>query len=593
MFNTIEELMKALQAGGGPQITPGAMGGSMPSMGFDGQAPMPPAMPMTPAQQAAPMQGPPVPPASFSNPSGPTAPGLTGPFPTAPGLDPTQTASIPSNAGQFAGMGNLNGPSQPGLTGQFPDAPGMKGILGGIGRAIGTNDGTAGPTAFGGLLKFKDDDSKQAAMEGLLSASMNLAASGGPSDTPNNGIGAIAPAVGIGYYNGYKGHYEDKARLGKVQAENAKEAYAIEQAKKNAQIRQNMYGGGASFNGGSNAGATAAQNPASASPSAGSDTAAQLNAERRQAEAEYNGLMLMGDNESARPIRAQMYALDNEAYKMGRKWNGQQFVQIPGWDSGKAQEAYAEGSGRQAGTESQIRTDDQRNFEYGQTHPDFLTPQQKQAAADARKVDQDAFKDEQDLRKEYLASPVYKRWDTVRASYDRIQSGAAQDNGAGDLGMIYGYMKALDPGSVVREGEFATAEQAAGVPTQVLNLYNKIVNGERLTPEQRQQFLSASQDLYVKEAGKLEELNTQYSGIAGAHHFEPSRIIIKPKVYEPIKLPTAAPGAPGAAAIAPEWKPRSAQPVSPSAVPQVGEVRRGFKFMGGNPADPTTWQKAN
>jgi len=38
----------------------------------------------------------------------------------------------------------------------------------------------------------------------------------------------------------------------------------------------------------------------------------------------------------------------------------------------------------------------------------------------------------------------------------------------------------LDPGSVVRESEFATAQNAAGVPDQVRNMYNKVLSGTRL-----------------------------------------------------------------------------------------------------------------
>ena len=56
-------------------------------------------------------------------------------------------------------------------------------------------------------------------------------------------------------------------------------------------------------------------------------------------------------------------------------------------------------------------------------------------------------------------------------------------------------MKALDPTSVVREGEFALAEQAAGVDDRVLNIYNKLIEGERLPPKQMDQFIETAQGL--------------------------------------------------------------------------------------------------
>ena len=50
----------------------------------------------------------------------------------------------------------------------------------------------------------------------------------------------------------------------------------------------------------------------------------------------------------------------------------------------------------------------------------------------------------------------------------------------------------LDPNSVVREGEFATAQNSTGVPDRVRNLYNKIMTGERLNPSQRQEFIDTA-----------------------------------------------------------------------------------------------------
>lgn len=96
------------------------------------------------------------------------------------------------------------------------------------------------------------------------------------------------------------------------------------------------------------------------------------------------------------------------------------------------------------------------------------------------------------LRKEYNDNT--KGFTEVRSAYDRVQ--ASQDNAVGDLSLIFGYMKMLDPGSVVREGEFATAQNAAGVPDRVVNIYNRILRGERLNPEQRSAFKTQAGQLY-------------------------------------------------------------------------------------------------
>ena len=56
-------------------------------------------------------------------------------------------------------------------------------------------------------------------------------------------------------------------------------------------------------------------------------------------------------------------------------------------------------------------------------------------------------------------------------------------------------MKILDPGSVVREGEFATAQNTGSVPESVSALYNRVLNGQRLTDTQRADFLNQAQNL--------------------------------------------------------------------------------------------------
>lgn len=96
------------------------------------------------------------------------------------------------------------------------------------------------------------------------------------------------------------------------------------------------------------------------------------------------------------------------------------------------------------------------------------------------------------LRKEYTDQT--KVYQDVKASYGRIL--AADDTAAGDISLIFGYMKMLDPVSVVRESEFATAKNAAGVPERIRNLYNKALKGDQLGPEQRKMFIGQADKLY-------------------------------------------------------------------------------------------------
>lgn len=76
----------------------------------------------------------------------------------------------------------------------------------------------------------------------------------------------------------------------------------------------------------------------------------------------------------------------------------------------------------------------------------------------------------------------------AQTGYDKVVAASQSDSPAGDMSLIFGFMKVLDPGSIVKEGEFATVQNSAGIPEQIRGTYNRILRGERLTPEQRQDF---------------------------------------------------------------------------------------------------------
>jgi len=91
------------------------------------------------------------------------------------------------------------------------------------------------------------------------------------------------------------------------------------------------------------------------------------------------------------------------------------------------------------------------------------------------------------------ASTEFKK---IESAFGRIEASSAAPSAAGDLALIFNFMKMLDPGSVVREGEFATAQNAAGVPDRVVNTYNRLLSGERLAPKQRDDFVGQAKRIF-------------------------------------------------------------------------------------------------
>lgn len=113
-------------------------------------------------------------------------------------------------------------------------------------------------------------------------------------------------------------------------------------------------------------------------------------------------------------------------------------------------------------------------------------------------------------------------------SYQRVVD--AENTGPGDIALIYGYIKLLDPTSVVREGEFATAAQAQGVPARVVAIYNKALAGERLAPATRGQFKAQAKKLYGSQERKHGLRERQFRGLATRAGADPDQVVIDLRV---------------------------------------------------------------
>ena len=168
------------------------------------------------------------------------------------------------------------------------------------------------------------------------------------------------------------------------------------------------------------------------------------------------------------------------------------------------------------------------------------------------------FDDQAKLRGEFLQQS--KDFMSVRDSFGRLQAAAQDTTGASDVAMVYGFMKMLDPGSVVREGEFATAENTAGIPDQVRQLYNRALTGERLPPQVRQDFLQQGARQFANAKARQDATVKQYSTLAQRYGFDPSVIGID------LSAGVGIPEGQGAAPAAPQAPPRAVNPQTGQAV---------------------------
>lgn len=176
---------------------------------------------------------------------------------------------------------------------------------------------------------------------------------------------------------------------------------------------------------------------------------------------------------------------------------------------------------------------------------------------------EERFKNTTALRNDYLGTT--KTFQNTREAYERVNSAAQDPSPAGDLALIFGYMKILDPGSTVREGEFANAQNAGSAFEKVGSLYNRVVSGERLTEKQRADFINQSKNLYKQAEKSHRKTVDQYTKIAERNKLDPRDVVVD--------FETTVPDFPL------------------NNMPEAGVVEDGYQFLGGDPSKPESWRK--
>ena len=117
-----------------------------------------------------------------------------------------------------------------------------------------------------------------------------------------------------------------------------------------------------------------------------------------------------------------------------------------------------------------------------------------------------------ELRKEFNSNADVKYFADMTQSFNRLVNSVGPDP-ASDMAMIFNYMKMLDPGSTVREGEYATARNTTGISGQVTNLYNYLVDGNQLNADQRRAFFEKGKAIYDGAVSDYNVLRDQYTAL--------------------------------------------------------------------------------
>lgn len=114
----------------------------------------------------------------------------------------------------------------------------------------------------------------------------------------------------------------------------------------------------------------------------------------------------------------------------------------------------------------------------------------------------------------------------VRASFGRIAQAAENPSPAGDMALIFNYMKMLDPQSVVRESEFAQAAATGSFGERIQAGVERILTGKRLAPEMRADFVSQAEGLFKRALSQQTQLEQVYSSVAARSGLDPTRVVV-------------------------------------------------------------------
>lgn len=165
---------------------------------------------------------------------------------------------------------------------------------------------------------------------------------------------------------------------------------------------------------------------------------------------------------------------------------------------------------------------------YEKTGLDMFSAQQKAEADAPGKV----FDKEKDLRKAY--DDASKEYIKSAQAYNRVVASAKKPSPAGDMALIFNYMKVLDPGSTVREGEYATAKNAGNWSQNIRAMYNSAIDGTLLTHPQRADFVTRAGNLYQGAREIQNTVDDRYRALAGSYGVSSDNILYNPEleIYE-------------------------------------------------------------
>lgn len=156
-----------------------------------------------------------------------------------------------------------------------------------------------------------------------------------------------------------------------------------------------------------------------------------------------------------------------------------------------------------------------KNDGYKGSFTQFLLDERRAGAANQTvNMGQKGLDNTLKIRGEFKSEPIYKAHQEIQSAYGQIGASLNSGTPVGDLAAATKIMKLLDPGSVVRESELALAMAASGALDRLTSYGENIINGTKLTAQQRKDFQALANRLFDESSRLYNAKRSEYAGIA-------------------------------------------------------------------------------
>jgi len=168
-----------------------------------------------------------------------------------------------------------------------------------------------------------------------------------------------------------------------------------------------------------------------------------------------------------------------------------------------------------------------------------LSPGQKRFTSTGKEIASGGLNPEQQnqlvqqassMRGQYIG--VTKNFSDQNDAYGRIMASVNNPSPAGDMALIYNYMKILDPASVVRESEFEMAAKTGSLGTQFQNWVDRALSG-KFSDALRKDIVDRSTKLFKQAADQNKLTMQEFSGMAQRANLNPADVAFQRQTIQP------------------------------------------------------------